>query len=91
MAARNRVDGSFLGDYTWIYDYYHELLRANLGSTIKMNVEPVPEGADDQRPFFKRLYICYEGCNESFKLCMHVIGLDGCFLKGLRGGEIWYL
>ncbi|XP_058733729.1 uncharacterized protein LOC131605384 [Vicia villosa] len=53
--ARDMVDGSFLGDYTRIYDYCHELLRANPGSTIKINVDPVPydsgcnrEGPNDQ-------------------------------------------
>ena len=88
MAARNRVDCSFLGDYTRIYDYCHELLRANTRPIVKMNVEPALEDVDDQRPFFKRLYICYEGCKERFKLCRHVIGVDGFFLKGLCGGEI---
>ncbi|XP_058753673.1 uncharacterized protein LOC131626849 [Vicia villosa] len=88
VAARDKVDGSFLGDYNRIYDYCHELLKANQGSTIKMNVDPVPEGVDDQRPYFKRLYICYAACKESFKLSRHVIGLDGCFLKGLCGGQI---
>ncbi|XP_058747066.1 uncharacterized protein LOC131620058 [Vicia villosa] len=57
VAAGDKVDGSFLGDYTRIYDYCHELLRANPGSTIKMNVEPVPEGVDDQRPYFKRAFV----------------------------------
>lgn len=27
--ARDMVDGSFLGDYTRIDDYYHEILRSN--------------------------------------------------------------
>lgn len=34
------------------------------------------------------MYICYEACKESLKLCRHVIGLDGFFLKGLSGGQI---
>ncbi|XP_058749010.1 uncharacterized protein LOC131621966 [Vicia villosa] len=53
-----------------------------------MNVDPVTEGVDDQRLYFKRLYICYAACKESFKLSRHVIGLDGCFLKELCGGQI---
>ncbi|XP_058758429.1 uncharacterized protein LOC131631679 [Vicia villosa] len=82
------VDGSFLGDYTRIYDYCHELLRANPGSTVKLNVEPVQEGVEDQRPYFKRMYVCFAACKESFKLSRHILGLDGCFLKGLCGGQI---
>ena len=88
VASRDRVDGSFLGDYTRIYDYAHELLRANPGSTVKINVEPVPKDVDDQRPHFKRIYICYAACKESFKLSRHIIGLDDLFLKGLCGGQI---
>ncbi|XP_058778388.1 uncharacterized protein LOC131652524 [Vicia villosa] len=86
--ARDMVDGSFLGDYTRIYPYCHEILRANLWSTVKLNVDPVPEGNDDQRPYFRRLYVCFAACKESFKLSIHIIGLDGCFLKGLCGVKI---
>ncbi|XP_058741791.1 uncharacterized protein LOC131614186 [Vicia villosa] len=35
FAAKDMVDGSFLGDYARVYDYALELLRSNLGSTVK--------------------------------------------------------
>ncbi|XP_058726261.1 uncharacterized protein LOC131597588 [Vicia villosa] len=54
FAARDMVDGSFLGDYTRIYDYCHEVLRTNPGSTVKLNVTPVQENVEDKRPYFKR-------------------------------------
>lgn len=57
FAARDKVDGSFLGDYTRIYDYYHEILKTNPWATIKLIVDPVQEGIDDQRPLFRRLFI----------------------------------
>ncbi|CAL5186268.1 unnamed protein product [Lathyrus oleraceus] len=88
LVARDKVDGSFLGDCTRIYDYYHELLRVDPGSTVKLNVEPIQEGVRDQIPFFRRLCICYASCEESFKLCRHVIGINGCFLKGICEGQI---
>lgn len=69
FASRDMVDGSFLGDYTRIYDYCHGLLRSNSRSTVKLNFQPVQEGIDDQIPHFRRLYICYVACKESFKLC----------------------
>lgn len=81
------VDGSFLEDYTRIYDYCHEILKTNPGSTVRLNVDLVLESIDDQRPHFRRLYICYATCNESFKLFRHVKGIDGCFLKGTYGGK----
>jgi len=37
--AANIVDGSFKEQYKRIYDYAHELLKCNLGSTIKIKVE----------------------------------------------------
>ena len=87
FAARDMVDGSFLGNNERIYDYAHELLRANPGSTVKVNVEPAQEGGV-HKLHFKRIYICLEACKESFKLSRHFIGLDECFLKGLCGGQI---
>jgi len=37
--AADIVDGSFKEQYKRIYDYAHELLKCNLGSTIKIKVE----------------------------------------------------
>ncbi|RDY01792.1 hypothetical protein CR513_14827, partial [Mucuna pruriens] len=37
--VKNMVDGLFKKQYRRIYDYTHELLRSNMGSTIKMKVE----------------------------------------------------
>lgn len=82
------VIGSFLGDYTRIYDNFHELLRTNPRSTVKLNVPPVQEGIDDQIPHLRRLYISYATCKKRFKLCRHFIDLDGYFLNVLYGGQI---
>ncbi|XP_058746694.1 uncharacterized protein LOC131619636 [Vicia villosa] len=60
----------------------------NVGSTVKVGVEPSQEGSQNHLPYFKRLYICLAACKQSFKFSRHVIGLDGCFLKGLCGGQI---
>jgi len=37
--ARDTIDGSFTKQYRRIYDYTHDLLRGNLGSTIKVKVK----------------------------------------------------
>ena len=34
------------------------------------------------------MYICFAACKESFRLCRPIIGLAGCSLKGLCGGQI---
>ena len=39
--------------------------------------------------FFYRIYICFGAIKENFKTnCRPMIGLDGCFLKGLVKGQI---
>ena len=61
VIARDHVDGSFSEQFRRIYDYAHELLRTNPGSTIKLNVENI-EG----EVIFKRFYACLKACKDSF-------------------------
>nr|KYP61032.1 hypothetical protein KK1_023456 [Cajanus cajan] len=37
---------------------------------------------------FQRIYICFQGCKQSFLKCRPIIGLDGCFPKGYYGGQL---
>lgn len=64
----------------------YDIIRTNLGSTVKASVKSVPNNAVDKRPHFQRLYICYATRKESFKLCGPIIGLDECIFKGL----VWW-
>jgi len=82
IAAQN-VEGSFKEQYKRIYDYTHELLARNLGSTVKVNVEE-----NEGEPIFKRFYACLKACKDNFISCGPIIGLDGVFLKGKYGGEL---
>jgi len=77
------VKGSFQEQYKRIYDYAHEVMRANLGSIVKVKVEDM-NGFN----FFSRFYVCLKGCKDSFISCRPIIALDGCFLKGFYGGEL---
>ncbi|XP_017438322.1 uncharacterized protein LOC108344385 [Vigna angularis] len=81
--AKDNVEGSFKEQYRRIYDYGHELLRANPGSTVKIKVENSNEDC-----IFNRIYVCLKACKDSFVSCRPIIGLDGCFLKGKYGGEL---
>ncbi|XP_017416406.1 uncharacterized protein LOC108327185 [Vigna angularis] len=81
--ASNEVAGSFSKQYSTIYDYAHELLVRNPGSTIKVKVEPY-----DGKPIFKRFYACLKACKDSFVSCRPISGLDGAFLKGRHHGEL---
>ncbi|XP_017426258.1 uncharacterized protein LOC108334835 [Vigna angularis] len=81
--ASDEVAGSFSKQYSRIYDYAHELLARNPGSTIKVKVESY-----DGKPIFKRFYACLKACKDSFVSCRPIIGLDGAFLKGRHHGEL---
>ncbi|XP_022635890.1 uncharacterized protein LOC111240489 [Vigna radiata var. radiata] len=81
--ASDEVAGSFTKQYTRIYDYAHELLERNPGSTIKVKVEPF-----DGKVIFQRFYACLKACKDSFLSCRPIIGLDGAFLKGQHHGEL---
>ena len=74
--------GSFQEQYKRIYDYAHEVMRANLGSTMKVKVEDM-NGLN----FFSRSYVCLKCHKDRFISCRPIIALDGCFLKGFYGGE----
>ncbi|KOM43117.1 hypothetical protein LR48_Vigan05g072100 [Vigna angularis] len=78
-----QIEGDFKEQYKRVYDYANELLRSNLGSYVKVNVEP-----NEDSQIFKRLYVCLKACKEKFMSCRPIIGLDDCFLKGKYGGEL---
>ena len=61
---------------------YSEMLKAtNLGSVTFIKWQQLEEAG--QRPFFQRLFMCYNACKEGFlKGLRKLIGLDGCHLKG---------
>ncbi|XP_050238794.1 uncharacterized protein LOC126680332 [Mercurialis annua] len=79
-------EGEIKAEFAVLWDYLGEIIRSNPGSTALMKVErPLPESP----PVFKRLFISFD-CLKKGMLhgCRRVIGLDGCFLKGLVKGEI---
>ncbi|MBA0765657.1 hypothetical protein Gotri_014817, partial [Gossypium trilobum] len=56
-----------------------------LGNTIKMVVQRV---TTDSLPHFKRYYVCFDTLKRGWKVGSRpLIGLDGCFLKGLFKSE----
>ncbi|WVY95879.1 hypothetical protein V8G54_028030 [Vigna mungo] len=83
IIASCKVEGSFKNRFKRIYDYAHELLRCNPGSTVKVKVD-----SDNGETTFQRFYVCLKAYKVSFVSCRPFIGLDGCFLKGKYKGEL---
>jgi len=81
--AVEQVDGSFVEQFSKIYDYAHEILRSNPGSTAKVKME-----GNEGEKYFSRFYMCLKACKDSMISCRPFIGLDRCFLKHKYGGEL---
>ena len=83
--ARKVVEGNEAEQYAKLWDYAHEILRSNPGSTVKIDSQAV----SDTETQFQKIYICLDACKRGFKAgCRPLIGLDGCFLKGYYGGQL---
>ena len=83
--AISLIDGKLSDHYVKVWDYGHELMRSNPGSTIQIFVTVNP----DNTITFHRVYTCFKAIKEGWKVgCRRVIGLDGSFLKGQCKGEL---
>ncbi|KAJ0886626.1 hypothetical protein HanRHA438_Chr09g0381631 [Helianthus annuus] len=80
--ATTRIYGDYQEQYGLLRSYCDELLKANLGSTIKIDVEPCGNSASPTRQF-RRVYVCFASMMRGFKMIGRpLLGLDGCFMKG---------
>ena len=83
--ALKLVEGSLVEHYGKLWSYGHEILRTNPGSTVKLDMEDGPDG----KKYFNKFYCCFQGVKQGWiEGCRRVIGLDGCFLKGVCKGEL---
>nr|KAJ0209995.1 hypothetical protein LSAT_V11C400161160 [Lactuca sativa] len=83
--APNLVEGSLVEHYGKLWSNGHEILRTNPGSTVKLDVEDGPDG----KKYFSKFYCCFQGFKQGWiEGCRRIIGLDGCFLKGVCKGEL---
>ncbi|XP_022019900.1 uncharacterized protein LOC110919962 [Helianthus annuus] len=82
--AMFEIEGGLKEHYVRIWDYAHEILRSNPGSSVKVGVNGMPDGSN----VFSRIYICFKALKEGWVACRKVIDLDGTFLKGLCKGEL---
>ncbi|KAL4576182.1 hypothetical protein LXL04_012271 [Taraxacum kok-saghyz] len=83
--GQDEISGSLASHYEKLWSYGAELLRTNPGSSILIGTNQLP----DQTTYFKRMYICLKGVKDGWiEGCRRVIGIDGCFLKGICRGEL---
>ncbi|XP_076916040.1 uncharacterized protein LOC143575600 [Bidens hawaiensis] len=84
--AQQRKDGDYTKQYSHLRSYIDELLKANPGSSIKLDVEPCAN------PSLQLGYLeeyIYAALVRGFKLLgRELLGLDGCFMKGRYPGQI---
>ncbi|KAK8625197.1 hypothetical protein V6N13_090072 [Hibiscus sabdariffa] len=80
------IQEKYIEEFKILREYCDELCETNLGSSVKLEVD---RSTTDSSPMFSRLYICFKSLKENFKEgCRPIIGLDGCFLKGLIKGQL---
>nr|KAJ0185151.1 hypothetical protein LSAT_V11C900458210 [Lactuca sativa] len=83
--AFQEIKGSLKEHYAKTWSYGEEIKRTNPGSTVKMDVDVMPDGTT----YFYKFYVCFKGLKDGWiEGCRRVIGLDGCFLKGICRGQL---
>ncbi|KAK8586627.1 hypothetical protein V6N13_010215 [Hibiscus sabdariffa] len=80
------IQEKYIEEFKILREYCDELCETNPSSSVKLEVD---RSKTDSLPMFSRLYICFKSLKENFKEgCRPIIGLDGCFLKGLIKGQL---
>ncbi|CAN1165423.1 hypothetical protein LINPERHAP2_LOCUS26143 [Linum perenne] len=80
QAALLMIHGEEGEQWGKLWDYKVELERTNPGSTVSIDYDGLT---------FKRIYICLDALKQGFLSgCRRFIGVDGCFLKQVRGWQL---
>ena len=84
--ALEGVADSLKDHYSRVRDFGQEVLLSNPQNTVKISTTRLNE---EDPVKFKRIYVCYFALKAGWKAgCRPVIGLDGCFLKTVTGGQL---
>ncbi|CAI9264728.1 unnamed protein product [Lactuca saligna] len=79
------IEGSLIEHYGRLWSYGHEIMRTNLGSTVRLDVDIMP----DSTTLFSKYYVCFKAVSDCWEEgCKPMIGLDGFFLKGIGRREV---
>ncbi len=78
--ALRRIRGDEEEQYAKLPDYGGELRKTNPGSVLMLGLDNC---------IFQRVFICISGAINGFLAgCRPIISIDGCFLKGVYGGQL---
>ncbi|XP_039155563.1 uncharacterized protein LOC120287001 [Eucalyptus grandis] len=81
-----RLNGTYSYEFSRLWNYCEEILHRNPRNTVKVKFL---RESPNSRPIFQRIYVCFDAVRNGFlKGCRPLIGLDGCFLKGMLKGEL---
>ncbi|CAH9125380.1 unnamed protein product, partial [Cuscuta epithymum] len=81
------LDGSFKVEFSYLAAYAASLKRSNPGTKAEIDLDK--EALKEGRRVFRRMFICFESCKRNWlNGCRPLIGLDGCFLKGVTKGQL---
>ncbi|XP_038699608.1 uncharacterized protein LOC119996902 [Tripterygium wilfordii] len=80
------MEGDCIKEYAKLRDYAEELIVSNPGTIVDILTDRQNEG---DLGLFKAFYCCFKSCKQGIlNRCRPVLGVDGCFLKGLVKGEL---
>ncbi|XP_019242569.1 PREDICTED: uncharacterized protein LOC109222702, partial [Nicotiana attenuata] len=87
--ARAKILKEIIGDvhqdFKRLYDYRDMILQTNPGSTCVVKAEDPGDG----KLVFSKIYVCLHAMKRGWlEGCRRIIGLDGCFLKGVCKGQL---
>ncbi|XP_065855345.1 uncharacterized protein [Euphorbia lathyris] len=82
-----QLDSSYKQEYATLEAYTSECMTTNPGSCLKVDLKR--EDLRQGRRVFWRIFICFAALKKGWKEgCRPIIGLDGCFLKGICKGVL---
>ena len=83
----NELEGSYTAEFSQLEAYADQVKRTNPGSSceIKICKQKLQEGSR----VFRRIFVCFAALKNGWRAgCRPIIGLDGCFLKGIMKGQV---
>ncbi|XP_074377858.1 uncharacterized protein LOC141719381 [Apium graveolens] len=84
--ALSGIGEEMVKHYASLRRFGGDILKSNKENTVKISTTRMNE---QDSPCFQRFYVCYVELRKGWKEgCRPILGLDGCFLKTVCGGQL---